>query len=310
MRQRDEMIQSYQKIAKSVPYILAFLYVVVFFGVPSPCISQNKAYRIGPNDVVTVIIYAGGDKQFEEELTISAHGILNAPYIGPVEAKGLIAAELEKKITGPLAREYFVDPKVIVSVKEYHSLHYHISGAVKKPGLYETTSEATLLELIAKAEGVLPDRGNVAYIMRDAADRVAAGEIVEDLMSPSEPIKIDLNRLLDKGDMTANPTLEPGDVIYIPHGKTLDMGELKIYVEGEVKKPGVYDYQPGMTALSACITAGGFGRFAAPNRTRIIRKTDNKTEVIKIDLNDVREGETPDIQLKPGDRIYIPETWL
>lgn len=290
--------------------LLFFFHVLVLASFPSLCDAQDKAYRIGANDVISIIIYAGGDKQFEEDLTVSGQGYLNIPYIGPIKAKGLVASELEKKITEPMARDYFVDPKVIISVKEYHSLHYYISGSVKNPGLYETTSEVTLLELIAKAQGVLPDRGNVAYIMRNAADEVAAGIKIEDLLSPSEPIKVDLNRLLDKGDMTVNPVLEPGDVVYIPHGKTLDMGELKIYVEGEVKKPGVYDYQTGMTALSACITAGGFGRFAAPNRTRIIRKINSKTEIIKIDLNDVREGKTTDIQLKPGDRIYIPETWL
>ena len=83
-----------------------------------------------------------------------------------------------------------------------------------------------------------------------------------------------------------------------------------ISVEGEVKKPGVYDYQRGITALNACIMAGGFDKFAAPNRARIIRKEDDKQVVIKINLNDVKEGKIPDIELKPGDLILIPETWL
>lgn len=83
-----------------------------------------------------------------------------------------------------------------------------------------------------------------------------------------------------------------------------------ISVEGEVKKPGVYDYQRGITALNACIMAGGFDKFAAPNRARIIRKENDKQVVIKINLNDVKEGKIPDIELKPGDLILIPETWL
>jgi polysaccharide export outer membrane protein len=77
-----------------------------------------------------------------------------------------------------------------------------------------------------------------------------------------------------------------------------------------VKKPGIYDYQPGLTALNACIMAGGFGKFAAPNRTKIIRNQGGKQEIIKINLNDVKKGKIPDIELKPGDRIHVPETWL
>ena len=181
---------------------------------------------------------------------------------------------------------------------------------MKEPGLYETTTEATLLELIAKAEGVLPDCGNVAYIMRGAANKVSAGEKAEDLVARIEPIKVDLIRLLDKGDMSANLTLKPGDVVYIPLKKSLNLAESKVYVEGEVKDPGLYDYQPGMTAMNACIMAGGFDKFAAPNRTRIIRKKGDGVEIIKINLDDVKEGKAPDIELKPGDRIHVPETWL
>lgn len=56
--------------------------------------------------------------------------------------------------------------------------------------------------------------------------------------------------------------------------------------------------------------AGGFADFAAPNRTIIIRRTGDEQETIKINLNDVKEGRIPDIELQPGDRIHIPETWL
>jgi len=280
---------------------------ILLFSLPG---SQAKAYRIGPKDVLTLTIHAGGEKQHEADLTVSANGTINTPFIGTFRAEGLSPSELEMRITELLAKEFFVDPKVNILIKEYHSLHYYISGAVQKPGLYEMATEASLLELIAKAEGVLPERGNVAYIMRGSADKVLAGEKAEDLASVTEPIKVDLIRLLDKGDMSANPMLRPGDVVYIPLGTSLDVAESKIYVEGEVKKPGLYDFQPGMTAMNACIMAGGFDKFAAPNRTRIIRKKGDEVEIIKINLNQVKEGKTPDIELQPGDRIHVPETWL
>jgi len=273
--------------------------------------AQPKTYRIGPSDVISVTVFAGGEEQYASDLTVSAQGTINAPFIGELQAAGLTPSEVEQKITEPLAHDYFVNPDVNVSVKEFHSLHYYISGAVEKPGLYETRSEFTLLELIAKAEGVVADRGNVAYIMREAADQALAGKNAEELAASIDPIKVDLKRLLDQGDMTANIQLRPGDLVYIPLEKSLDVAQSKIYVEGEVKEPGLYDFQLGMTAMNACILAGGFDRFAAPNRAKIIRRTeDGKTEVIKINLEDVREGKAPDPKLQPGDRIHIPETYL
>lgn len=272
--------------------------------------AQNEDYLIGPRDILTVIIYAGGEEQQKVDLTVSAQGTINAPFIGPVSVKGLSIRQLELAITEPLARDYFVNPQVNIRVKEYHSLHYYISGAVKSPGMYEVSSNTSLMELLAKAGGVLPERGNVAYILRESVELIEQKEKIEDFILAKDPIKIDLKKLLDLGDMSFNVMLRPGDVVYIPLEKTLDLAESKIYIEGEVKKPGVYDFQVGLTAMNACIMAGGFDKFAAPNRTKIIRKNKENQEIIKINLDEVREGKIPDIELKPGDRIYVPETWL
>jgi len=282
---------------------------LLFLWRPQPAWTQTKEYHIGPSDVISLTVFAGGEKQYDSDLTVSSRGTINAPFIGEVKAAGMSTSDLERKIREPLARDYFVNPDVNISVREFRSLHYYISGAVKKPGLYETRSEYTLMELIAKAEGVVSERGNIAYVMREAADQVMAGRKAEELAATIEPLRVDLKRLLDQGDMTANIQLQPGDLVYIPLEKALDVAQTKIYVEGEVKKPGHYDWQPGMTAMNACILAGGFDRFAAPNRARIIRQRDGEVITIDINLKDVRQGKIPDPPLEPGDRIYIPETF-
>ncbi len=293
-------------------FVFLFFQISLFI-IPLPCGAQSKAYRIGPNDVLNLTIYAGGEKQFDENLTVSDLGTIAAPFIGHIKVQGLTPTELGNKIKAPLARDFFVDPRVDIHIVGYHSLHYYISGAVQKPGLYEVSAQITLIELIAKAGGVLSDRGNLAYIMRSASPKdvkeLEEGN-VENLLSQTKPIKVDLQRLLDKGDMGANVLLKAGDMVYIPLMKSLHVGLSQIYVGGEVENPGIYDFRPGMTAMNACIMAGGFGTFAAPNRTRIIRKKGDKVEVIKINLNKVRDGEIPDVELQPGDRIHVPETWL
>ena len=272
--------------------------------------AQTRAYKVGARDVLTLVVYAGGEQQHETDLTVSTLGLVNIPFIGPIKAEGLTIPQLEALITEPLAQNYFVNPEVRIQVKEYHSLQYYIAGAVKEPGLYEMSSESTLMSLIAKAGGVLPERGIVAYIQREAAEQLAEGADIQKLLSRKEPIKVDLKSLLDHGDMSHNLMLHPGDVVYIPLQKVLDLRRSKIYVQGEVKKPGLYEFQPGLTALNACLMAGGFAKFAAPNRTRIIRKKNGEQVIIKINLDAVKKGEIADIQLQPGDLIHIPETWL
>lgn len=287
-------------------------FLVVFLGAVTPLSisAQSEAYHLGPRDIVSLKIYAGGEMQQEVDLTVSASGEINVPFVGAVKAEGLTTNDLEKIIEKPLREDYFVDPQVNIVIKEYHSLHYYISGAVKTPGGYEMDSHISLLELIAKAGGAIPERGNVAYILRGKNQEPESSVDAEKIIANNEPLKVDLKCLLDKGDMRCNPQLKSGDVVYIPLEKTQNPTESKVFVEGAVKKPGALNFQPGLTALNACIMAGGFDQFAAPNRTRVIRKNGKSQKVIKINLNKVKDGKINDLILKPGDRIHIPETWL
>ena len=272
--------------------------------------AQVSDYQIGAGDVLHLKIYAGGEVQQEVDLTVSQRGMIAVPLMGNIRAAGLTLSSLEEAVHELLARDYFVDPQVTITMKEYHSLRYYISGAVNKPGLYEMTSRATLLELIAKAGGVTAERGNVAYIMREGAGQEITGQGGAGQPTANDPLKVDLQNLLDRGDMSRNLSLQTGDVIYIPLERALDLGESNIYVEGEVNKPGVYAYQPGLHALNACIMAGGFTKYAAANRARIVRQEGENQKIIPINLEDVKKGLVQDVKLKPGDLIHVPETWL
>ena len=300
---------------KAVRQSLRLIFIITLF-IPlyllvclEPLQAQTTAYRIGPRDVLTLTIYAGGKKQQESPLTVSFQGLINVPYIGNIKAAGLTIPQLEKLIKEPLAADFFVNPSINIVITGYHSLHYYISGSIGSPGLYEMKSEATLLELIAKAGGVSGQHGSVAYILHPSTNHVSPEKENHSLFSDKNPVKINIKKLLD-GDMSQNIVLLSGDMVYIPPQTSLDMAESKIYLEGEVKSPGVYDYQEGLTALNACIMAGGFSKFAAPNRARIIRQNGEKQIIIKINLNDVQKGKIPDTEIKAGDRIHIPETWL
>lgn len=292
-------------------YIAASV-VIVFIFLTGTQISAGESYSLGPGDIISVFIFAGGEQQIAVDLTVSDRGYVNFPFIGSIMARGMTGSELEHAVSIPLKKDYFVDPQIHIRIKEYHSLHFSISGAVKKPGKYEMKAATTIMDLIAKAEGVTLERGNIAYVLREEGNFTGQKKNTggNDTAKGYQPIKVNLLKLLDEGDMTHNITLVPGDSVYIPLAKGLNQDESKVYVSGEVKKPDLYTYQPGLTALSVCIMAGGFDKYAAPNRTTIVRIENGEQKVIKIDLEEVIKGKIPDLPLKPGDRINVPESWL
>lgn len=290
---------------------VTFLYFALFTA-PGFCESEKEeaTYRLGAEDVLVISILAGGEEQVRTEMVVGGNGHISVPFVGKVLARGKTLDQLEKDILVPLERDFFVDPQVHLQIKEYHSLQFFISGAVKNPGMFALDFMPTVMDLIANAGGVLPERGNLAYILRGVKNHQMSDKDMKETISKTEPIKVDLIRLLDKGDMSENIRLVSGDTVYIPLGTKLNQTATKVYVQGKVKQPGIIDYQPGMTALAACIMAGGFDKFAAPNRAKIVRKTNNGQETIKLNLDKVISGDISDLPLKPGDRIHIPESWL
>lgn len=320
-----DMFQQVQCVKKrSVVFLTGLLFAVLMLsGVFLPVFAAQTGgaanYRLGPQDVILITVLAGGETQVSTELVVTGSGDINVPLAGSLRASGLTQEELERAIRIPLERDYFVEPQVQVQIKAYHSLQYFVSGAVKSPGMYELNFHPTIMDLLAKAGGVAEGRGNIAYVLRGAkgtgtGDLLASttdAEALENAIIKREPIRVDLLKLLDQGDMTENIMLESGDTVYIPLNKALNQTYTKVYVEGEVKSPGVFDYQPGLTAFSACIMAGGFAKYAAPNRARVIRNTDDgEQKIFKINLEKVQRGDASDFSLEPGDRIFIPESWL
>jgi|GEM_PF-1724436 len=84
----------------------------------------------------------------------------------------------------------------------------------------------------------------------------------------------------------------------------------KINVIGQVKNAGSYPYEPNTTILQALARAGGPNRKANLNATRLIRKRGNSRKVYTIRLDPLGKKKRSVVYLKPGDVIFVPESWL
>ena len=86
----------------------------------------------------------------------------------------------------------------------------------------------------------------------------------------------------------------------------------RIYVSGEVLRPGPYEYRPHTDIAQALALAGGVGPFAAPQRIQVHRKIRGVNSIFSFDYNAYRAGtDTLDnIDLRPGDIIIVPERGL
>lgn len=83
----------------------------------------------------------------------------------------------------------------------------------------------------------------------------------------------------------------------------------RVRVTGAVRTPRSMPFRQGMTVLDAVLEAGGLNEFAAPNRAKLYRKMNGKTEMLDVALGDIlnKGGLETNVTLAPGDVITVPE---
>ncbi|WP_426039317.1 polysaccharide biosynthesis/export family protein [Brevundimonas sp. DC300-4] len=85
-------------------------------------------------------------------------------------------------------------------------------------------------------------------------------------------------------------------------------GPIKVWVDGEVRTPGVYDMNGDIDAYQAIIQAGGFLPSARPQQVALIRRGPGSVRMMRVvDLRQ-RRGEV--IALRRGDVLYVPRSTL
>jgi polysaccharide biosynthesis/export protein len=292
---------------RDIRYLFALIALAATLLTGRPAMAQD--YMLGGGDLLKITVYQNDD--LTTETRVSGDGMISVPLVGKMEVAGETPAEVEQKIAQKLSQGYIIDPHVTVFVEEYKSKRVTILGEVAKPGVYELTSNASILEIISKAGGLTDKAGDTVVIKRQKPSAQDAGKpkavsisnntsAAEAVQSGerSDPdytyIKLNLKELMEKGNLADNPSVQDGDNIFVTKSGF-------IYVTGEVKMPGAYKYEEGTTVMKAIALAQGLTDKAAPGRTKLIRKVDGKDESTRVNM---------DYPCKPDDVISVPESFF
>ncbi len=247
-------------------------------------------YVIGAADVVAITVL--GNTELDTVATVNPGGKISFPLLGDVQAAGLTAEELAEKLTHALKKK-IKNPVVTVSLRQINSYRIYMLGNVGKQGVVTSSSEISLLQALSLAGGVVPGTDlTLPYVARG-----------------NERLDVDFRKLLMEGDLSQNILLKPEDVVVFP-----DNPRNEVFIMGEVNSPGIFPLDPEnqLTILKAMVQAGGFGQFAKPSNTIIIRGDGTGKRIIPVDVEEIMENpqETEDVLLQPGDVVIVPQGGL
>ncbi len=168
--------------------------------VPTPPVvrdARTSEYVIGPEDMLDIFVWK--NPELSRTVPVRPDGKVSLPLVNDIVAAGLTPSQLRERVTAKL-NEYVPSPEVTVMIREVHSVKVAVMGSVKMPGRYEIKTAATVLEMIAMAQGFseFADKNGVV-VLRQNGERI--------------PFNF---RNATKGEDKANFFVRPGDVIVVP----------------------------------------------------------------------------------------------
>jgi polysaccharide biosynthesis/export protein len=214
----------------------------------------DPMYRLGPGDVLVLVLTGGVEQAYQLEVT--REGFVIVPQVGQIFVNNLRLEGVRSVLYDRLGRVYSKlrgpNPtiKFDVTVSRVRINQVYVIGEVKQPGAYQLSALGSALTALYAAGGVTT-RADMRQIEIRRLDKVVA--------------TLDLYDYLLRGDKRDDIRLESGDVVYVPlHGT-------RVQVTGAVLRPAIYELKNGETLPDALRAAGGFRANAAVDRLTIHR---------------------------------------
>lgn len=239
--------------------------------------SSDDGYRVGPGDVISVVV--SQDEELTGEYPVAQDGTIQLGFVGRVSAQGRTESELAEYVRERLA-EFYIDPGVSLVVQSFASQYVYVTGAVQNSARVAIGPGTTLKDVLSTAGVALAPEQTVVL----SRTRGEEGERLT--LSAAD---------LEGG---ASPPMRDGDVIVVQQ-------QNYVFVEGEVRKPGPKIYLPGLTLLQAISLAEGLTDWANRKEVLIMRRRHGEAVDEVVNLRKIEQRVLPDPEIRPGDMIRV-----
>jgi polysaccharide export outer membrane protein len=161
-------------------------------------------YLIGAGDTVNIVVWR--NPELSMTIAVRPDGTITTPLVEDLPASGKTATQLARDIEKVLAR-YIQSPVVTVIVTSFvgtYGQQVRVIGEAAKPQALSYRQYMTLMDVMIAVGGITDFAdGNKASILRTSGGK-------------TQQFRVRLTDLVKGGDLSANVTMRPGDVLIIP----------------------------------------------------------------------------------------------
>ncbi len=167
--------------------------------------STDAPYLIGPGDTLNIVVWR--NPELSTNIPVRPDGKISTPLVEDLPASGKTPTEVARDIEKVLAK-YIQVPVVTVIVTGFvgpYSQQVRVIGEAAKPQALAYRENMTLLDVMIAVGGITDFAdGNKASILRTGGG------------GRTQQFGVRLTDLVRGGDLSANVTMRPGDVLIIP----------------------------------------------------------------------------------------------
>ena len=188
--------------------------LAVLMGMTAGAFAADYTLRAG--DQLSIIITQDQDISTATSNTndtpyrIRPDGKISVPLVGEIDAEGMTVSQFTETLRLGLSR-YIVQPDVAVNIVKLGGVRVYVFGEVTKPGAYELTKSHRVMDAIGAANGFNWDTAKKKIFL-----------IHQD--NPEKAIPINLNKMLQTGDMSENYEMREGDILYLTKNSRISFG--------------------------------------------------------------------------------------
>ncbi|MDR3406694.1 MAG: SLBB domain-containing protein [Chthoniobacter sp.] len=247
-------------------------------------------------------VFVNEDPSFNGIYQVRRGGYIIMPQIGRIAVAGKSLSAAEAAVKRALQSSQLHSASVMIERKQGADIEngplIYLSGEFRNPGQWHIPQgiTPTLVNVILSSGGV----SDKADLTRVRVMRIAANKSVVE--------EVNVAKILEGGGLTSDITLGEGDVITVPAGPAN-----LVYVTGNVARQGSFPLKQGerVSAYAAILQNGGFARFADQKAVYVLRALPDGTKAkLPVDINAIKRGQRPDVQLQSNDILVVPEKWF
>ena len=251
---------------------------------PNENIATPEEYKLGPGDEVFIDIWGSNQTTIRE--TISPDGFIMVQNYGLLPLNGMTVKEADAYVRKQLGKIYSIDGEdaqsdMKLTLGAVRTINVNVMGEVANPGTYYMSSLSSIYHALYAAGG-FTELGSVRNISL--------------IRNGKEVTKVDVYDFLIKGEAAEDVILQEGDIVVVP---TYDM---LVTIEGNVKRPMIYEMVKGEKVEDVINYAGGFKGDAYTSNLKMLRRNGRELQVYT-----VLESQYPTFQLMDSDVVTVSE---